>query len=380
MGQNQPLNLSEEGRKELAIGLLREWWVTTTQALADDAGTEDAVRFLKPYFLHSGRAAARVAVDMLGSSPPDAVIAAYMAGYAIAPGLGAEFSPLYEADDGSAIGVMNNCATKGVSRELCIVYCSFSANSSVQELFPNYELTLMRTMANGDPDCQYLIAKKGRKAKVSPTDDCKIPQEQVFRNPLDEEKKMFFGLAYSGEDWVMATRAFVDFGGSHLALKSLRPRMRESGLSLGNRFPDLLDVDKEGIRPIENSVVFVQELHQIRGTCKDYEDAIEGEVEACPFATSGLPEICLQYEAFFNGVCEAIDPSYEFVYDRMMTKGDKTCHWTIRKKGGPSKEKPKEENISGDPVKLLTMMYVKGEITKDEYEEKMAIIEKHYLR
>ncbi len=43
------------------------------------------------------------------------------------------------------------------------------------------------------------------------------------------------------------------------------------------------------------------------------------------------PDVCLQYEAFFRGVCEAVDPDFEFAYDRMMSDGDETCHWVIRK-------------------------------------------------
>jgi hypothetical protein len=374
MGQNQPLELSEEEKKELSIGLLREWWVATTQALADAAGTEEAVRFLKPYFLHSGKAAARVAINIMGSSPPDAVTAANMAGYAIAPGLGAEFSPVYAANDGSAIAVMRNCSTKGASKEICIVYCSFSANSSVQELFPDYELTLTRSLADGDPYCQYLLARKGKKANVAPIDAFKIPPDRIFSNPLDEEKKRFFGLAYSGEDWVMATRAFIDFNGTNMALKSLRPIMRNSGLSLGVRLSKLLGVNGIGISSIRDSVLLVQELHQIRGNCKNYVEATEGEIEACPFASSGLSEICIQYEAFFNGICEAIDPSYEFAYDRMMTRGDKTCHWTIRKKGEATKEKAKDEAVSDDPVKMLALRFAKGEISEEEFRKKLAVL------
>ena len=102
------------------------------------------------------------------------------------------------------------------------------------------------------------------------------------------------------------------------------------------------------------------------------EDFIEGTVHECPFVQSALPEMCHQYCAFFNGVCEVIDPSYEFVYDRMMTKGDPTCHWVIRKKGTtPEKVTPKEDS---EVLKKLATRYVMGEISKQEYEELKAIL------
>jgi uncharacterized membrane protein len=63
----------------------------------------------------------------------------------------------------------------------------------------------------------------------------------------------------------------------------------------------------------------------------------------------------------------------------MMTKGDKTCHWTIRKKGEAAKEKIKEESPSDDPVKMLTTMYIKGEITEEEFRKKMAVLKEFKL-
>jgi len=60
----------------------------------------------------------------------------------------------------------------------------------------------------------------------------------------------------------------------------------------------------------------------------------------------------------------------------MMTKGDKTCHWTIKKKGELVKEKLKEEAPSDDPVKMLAMRFAKGEITEEELEKKVAHLRK----
>jgi len=53
MGQNQPLELSEEERKELSIGPLplREWCVTAAQALLDITGSEMALRYRKPLLI-----------------------------------------------------------------------------------------------------------------------------------------------------------------------------------------------------------------------------------------------------------------------------------------------------------------------------------------
>jgi uncharacterized membrane protein len=60
----------------------------------------------------------------------------------------------------------------------------------------------------------------------------------------------------------------------------------------------------------------------------------------------------------------------------MMTKGDKTCHWTISKKGEAAREKAKDEATTDDPVKTLTMRFARGEITEEELERKLAHLRK----
>jgi hypothetical protein len=115
-------------------------------------------------------------------------------------------------------------------------------------------------------------------------------------------------------------------------------------------------------------------VHHKDGTIESSkDDQINGIINSCPFS-SAPSEICLQYQSFFNGVCEAIDPTYEFAYEKMMTKGDKTCDWVIRTKKALEIKKFGEHESYGDPVKMLTMMYVKGEITEEELKKKIAVL------
>jgi len=72
-----------------------------------------------------------------------------------------------------------------------------------------------------------------------------------------------------------------------------------------------------------------------------------------------------------------MNPEYEFAFDRMMSKGDSTCHWAVRKKGEPEKEKPKEETPSDDSAKMLAMRFAKGEITHEEFDKSMELLRKH---
>jgi hypothetical protein len=128
---------------------------------------------------------------------------------------------------------------------------------------------------------------------------------------------------------------------------------------------------------VDEIVILIQSCFAMKG--KETKAPYSGEIFICPFS-GGSIEMCQQIEAFLQGLCMAIDSSYEFAYDSMMTKGDKTCHWTIRKKGEAAKEKAKEEPPMVDPIMRLTNKFIEGEITKEEYEEKMTIIKRHYPR
>jgi hypothetical protein len=90
------------------------------------------------------------------------------------------------------------------------------------------------------------------------------------------------------------------------------------------------------------------------------------EVSDCPCQIFS-PEYCGQIGALFDGMVQTLNPDYEFGYDRMITKGDKACHWTVRKRSQPIQ--------LDDPMKVLKMRLVKGEINKEEYKSLKALLE-----
>jgi hypothetical protein len=64
----------------------------------------------------------------------------------------------------------------------------------------------------------------------------------------------------------------------------------------------------------------------------------------------------------------------------MMSKGDGTCHWVVRKKGEPAKKEalePQRESpkvLEDDPMKTLKMRFAKGEISEEEYRRQKAVL------
>jgi predicted hydrocarbon binding protein len=378
MGQNQPLILSEEEKEDLSVGLLRSWLLEATQALVDVMGSEETLRLSKPYYQHAGMASRRVFQSITNLELDGAAIA--RVGFrAHTSYLGGKVSPPYRASDGSEINERHDCTTSGICEETCILVCSILPLFWVKEMNPDWEILLTRSLSWGDNCCQWKVWKSGASPKVEAKEEMRLAPDLVFQDPLDDDTWKTLGLAYVGENWVLATRAIIDSPKREKVIEGLQDRMRLYGLSVGlqtrSRAPK-----QSGTTAIHDVVKLISDLHQRKGEMVLKDEKAEGVVMECPFASSAPPEICYQYEAFFNGICEAIDPSNEFAYDRMMTKGDKTCHWMIRKKGELVNERPNEEVALDDPAKILAIRYVKGEITKEEYEERIVVIKKHYPR
>ena len=58
----------------------------------------------------------------------------------------------------------------------------------------------------------------------------------------------------------------------------------------------------------------------------------------------------------------------------MMTKGDETCHWVVRKKGTFKNEKTKEED---EAIRTLRLRFASGEISTEDFERKMILLKKY---
>jgi hypothetical protein len=369
MGQNQPLELSEEEKKELSFGLLREWWLAATQALVDEAGSETALKYFKPYFINTGVAGA-CNIQKIMNIDAEEVIHRAITIYGYQLVLGYTKLRIYKADDGSFIWEMLGCATRGISKEGCMCLCEITPNAFIGELRHASDAFLAKSISYGDSSCQMLFTANGNKFKVSAEDEFELKALPI---PPNDELNEFFALSMIGEFWSNATRGFIDFAGSEKASDRLRFHLRHSGLSFGIRMSERFDARERGFASIVEMIELVQNLHQRKAVHTISSENAEGEVSECPFSSSSS-EMCMQYEAFFDGICEALDPSYEFAYDRMMTKGDNTCHWTITHKGEPSNDGLKQEAPSDDPIKLLTTMYIKGEITEEEFRKKLTVL------
>lgn len=358
----------EEEMDILFIDLLREWLLIAADGLTEVAGLDGALGVMRPYCKNMGEAGSLSVKNMVGFNTEEITdLVIFWAGVALRSVTGGYFKISSNGID-KAETLITGCTFNGRNKALCYIFCDIVGQIGSTALNSDFETELKESVSWGNSACRICCSKVGVTSTVSRLIEVKMPT-------IPKETMNYVSLASLGEFWVCTIKAMIDYGGQETTLNVLLPRMRSSGQVFGTKVREhKIRLEEEALTPTILLFQLNKMLHRegkSRGIC----DEFEGEVEQCPFSGSP-PEICLQCESFINGVYESIFPDLEFSYDRLMTKGDKTCHWLLKKKTGTITVEPGERTIPDDPAKILAIRYAKGEITKDDLEERMSNLRK----
>jgi hypothetical protein len=362
MGQNQPLELSVE-QGEHASELLVDWFLNGVQALVDTAGSEEAVKLLWPYFRNAENAALLIIMKAFGLDQKDRIAMGFY--FAVTWNFISR-APLVRARvfQRGAISTVSGCPFSDGPDAICTVFCETETYNKALEV--PYQSTLVSCAARGDKECKWI---------TRPLDHQDLKDESELGNEiadilnweLPKEMVDSFSVQYLAEFWILATKALIDHLGEERAASMLAPYMKHRGASFGLKGSTTSGHGVFDLMRITSRLDLCNKaLHmKISDNVSDVR-VVERTIVDCPFREAPVA-VCQQFESFCNGVCEAMDPDYEFVYDRMMTRGDKSCHWTIRKKGEATKEK--EGVAEDDAFKTLKLRLAKGEITPEQYRQ-----------
>jgi predicted hydrocarbon binding protein len=286
-----------------------------------------------------------------------------------------------EIRDGKAIVELYACPVTIINAppEICIAMSHYISEGLCQAVNPEYEFIYTHHLSNHDGRCRHIVKNKSSKAAL---DDLGSLQKTIPLNLSQDEINMVSGVVCFASLNIF-TSASIDLIGSERTLELALPQAKELGLKVGNNL--MGDSGGNGnIQTIRDKLDFLSSIQgQIGAPAILTGSILEKEIKECPYKGSP-PEVCKQLEAIFNGVCESIDPDYEFAYDRMMSKGDKTCHWVVRKKGAQEPVKRDVTKITStekhedkdEALRALRIRLAKGEITKQEYEELRELLSK----
>jgi hypothetical protein len=350
--------------------ILTECAVNVFRALREEIGPSRTLEAIKTFNVALGAANASILKDYIKErfgSPYNQAMEVAMPMYwwhcAVSEG---HCTPM-EIRGGKAVVEVYSCPIALVNPppEVCIAICHYYSEGVCEYVNPEFEYVWTHHLTNHDGCCRYIVKKKSMKTDLSKLGEL---EKTIPVLKMSQELRDLLSLMLVAGQMMMCTNASVDAIGSERTVELVAPLARKTGMELGAK----LIVETRGINDaptIRDKLDFLNSALAHRGDPAIVTSSgIEKEIIDCP-GKDLVPEMCEHLEELLRGVCEAINPDYEFAYDRMMSKGDHSCHWTVRKKKEVAKEKPKEETPSDDPMKILKMRFAKGEISKSEYEE-----------
>ncbi len=365
--------------------LLFECASNVFRALLEEAGPVHTLEVIKPLGHLYGHNIANVMKDRFGVQGTDVEAVSLPYYYGWCGSSNGNIKPL-EIRAGKAVAEVYSCPTvaAGSPPELCAM-SHFNSEGVCQAINPEYEYIWTHHLNDGDRCCRFIVKKRserlgpsGMEAKTSRFLIFNTPSgidneelgelEKTIQLDISQEERDLTCLGIAFNYFNMFTIASIQTIGSERTMRLNEPLARRTGIKLGTRWKDEAG-GGEGLETLKEELVFLQTVLNQKGEPAMMTDSsIEREIVECPFE-GALPEQCKHLEGVCKGICEVISPEYEFAYDRMMSRGDATCHWTVRKKDVDLHKQGESA------LEILKKRFAKGEITKEAYNEMKALID-----
>jgi hypothetical protein len=352
-------------RDQLAFDVLAEFGVATSNAITEILGEMQAEASVRTEMQHGGLAAALNIKNRMGFEGQDLLYATYASNWTniVWVDLKVEMT---------SIGfrwTTTSCPWSRASDALC---CHLEhIPKAIAEVFaPEYIVSNPKRLSRGDDTCLCILAKEG----VDPDQVLIAPCLcEPLPPPLDLEEMVLWNHSYMGSMWVMVLKSMLNEIGPEMTMSILAPRFKGIGREFANRITEEYRISTDDLSSVWDGLNSFHSSFLKKGRFKKSSGGFVMITEECPY--SGEPtEVCQLYQCFYDGFLEEINPEFIMSNSMMMTRGDKTCHWAIRKKGEVAKERAKVETILDDPAKTLAMRFAKGEITEEEYRKKLAVL------
>jgi hypothetical protein len=328
MGEQDSVPIANERQNELACDLLTDFIIMTFQSLIDVVGPSKAIELNRKYFQNHGEAGALSMKKRL-DLPSDFSGVNLMARF-VSFWLRRDFS--YECRSDRISWSSTTCRFEKAPSEFCLLWEIVLGIAAVQAIYPEYEnyfdMFCDRMRSQGDPICSGRSILKPGVAPPGPS----RPMPILKMPEISQEEIDFWTIQVLGEEWVMCTKAVMDHDDPTAVLDVLCRRMKEHGRAMGPVLTAKFGVQGKDAIAIGDLLDSINAMFQQQGpVIFSNPHMVEKEIRECPFQNS-TKGMCLQFEAFGNGICESINPNFEIVHTDAMCIGDEHCRRIIRKK------------------------------------------------
>lgn len=236
----------------------------------------------------------------------------------------------YELSEVGAIGTVYECAFQDSVPEVCLLLSHYGSEELCRVMNPEYECVFTNHLTNGDPYCRYVFKKKSQKM----IDLKSVDTVKSRRLEIRSTDKVILSrkVAMRRMLWNGITSVTIQLGGAEKARNMLYPNAWKIGTEMAN-------IVKDKTSKVEwNAETIGYLVHSLRGALNqrgktNISLSKEFVMEVVDCSCQIYPqEFCGQMGQMSDGLVQTLNPKYEFFYNHMITKGEKGCNWTIRKK------------------------------------------------
>ena len=143
---------------EQLLILLRDYIATFMQALTDKFGSEEALKFIRPYLIKMGKEMAEVAPPMLGIEGKDAIAIGTLIRVFEEEVLKVK-GEVTEASPDKVVAVNTACVFQDCKPEACLQFQN-AVDGIIQGINPAYRWRMTKLIPKGDKVCEWVLEKK----------------------------------------------------------------------------------------------------------------------------------------------------------------------------------------------------------------------------
>jgi len=137
---------------------LKDFIATFMQALTDKFGSEEALKFIRPYLVKMGKEMTEVGRQMLGIEGKDAIAIGTLNRVFEERILKVE-GKVTEASPDKVVAVNTACVFQDCKPEVCLIF-QHLADGQIQGINPEYRMRLTKLIPKGDKVCEWVLEKK----------------------------------------------------------------------------------------------------------------------------------------------------------------------------------------------------------------------------
>ena len=143
---------------EQLLLLLRDYIATFMQALTDKFGSEEALKFIRPYLIKMGKETAEVAPPMLGITGKDAIAIGTLIRVFEEHILKVK-GEVTEASPDKVVAVNTACVFQDCKPEVCLIF-QHVTDGVIEGINPAYRYRMTKLIPKGDKECEWVLEKK----------------------------------------------------------------------------------------------------------------------------------------------------------------------------------------------------------------------------